>query len=91
MLQPILGEVAEGRPLGGLHVSAVGGHLTGEHPEQGGLAGAVLAAEAYAIARTDMPVDGIEYPSVGEILDDVSELQHGGVIAQGDGKWKMVN
>jgi len=82
VLEPLLRQVAEAGPLGGLHLAAVDSGAAGQHLEQGGLAGAVLAAQADAVLRADVQVDTGEDPAVGEILDDIPQLQHAPVIAQ---------
>ncbi len=77
VLQAVLRQVTERRPLGRLDIAAVSLHLAGEHAQQGGLAGAVFAAQTDPVPRTQMPVDvGKNAPSA-KILDDVFELQHG--------------
>ena len=75
--QTILGQIAEGRPLGELELATIRLNLTGQHPQQGGFAGAIFTAQADTIARADMPVDaGKDFPAA-KILVYFSQLQHG--------------
>ncbi len=72
MLEPFLRQVADGGALGDLHPSVVDVDLPGKQPQQCRLAGAILAAQADAIAGADVPIDPPEHRLSGEILFDVS-------------------
>ena len=57
-------------------VARVGLVHPGEHLDQGGLAGAVLAEQAVHLAGPDLQLDAVERAYAGERLDDVGEPQH---------------
>ncbi len=55
---------------------ALGGLVsTGEHLDERGLAGPVLAEETVDLAREDLEIDAVERTSPGEDLDDALHLQ----------------
>ncbi len=81
MLQAVLRQVADQGAAGYRDGAGVGFVLTGQQAQQGGLAGAVLAAQADPLARAQVPIDGIEHGLAGETLGDVDQLKHGLVIA----------
>jgi hypothetical protein len=75
--EAVLRQVADGQPCR-LHDGAVVRVLqAGQHLEQRGLAGAVRAAQADAVAVTDLPGDVFEERPDAEGLGDVCELNQG--------------
>ena len=52
----------------------------GQHLDQGGLAGAVLAEQAVHLAGAHLQVDAVERAHAGELLDDAAHLQQRGVV-----------
>ena len=52
----------------------------GEHLDQGGLAGAVLAEQAVHLAGPDIKVDPVQRPHAGELLHRVAHAQQWDVV-----------
>ncbi len=70
----VTGSPAEGDLAG---VGLVG---AGQHLDQGGLAGAVLAEQAVHLAGRDVEVDAVQRADAGELLDDAphrEQRRHG--------------
>ena len=59
-------------------LALVGRVRPGQHLDQGGLAGAVLAEQAVHLAGADVEVDAVERAHAGENLDDAAHLQQRG-------------
>ncbi len=84
MLQAVLRQIAEGRPLAICTSPPSADDQPGEQTQQGGLAGAVLAAQADPLAGADVPVDAVEDSPAAKILVTMfRSCSMGGVIAQG--------
>ena len=62
------------------HLALVGLVRAGEHLDQRGLAGAVLAEQAVHLARAHRQVDAVERAHAGELLDDAAHLQQRDVV-----------
>ena len=75
--EAVLGQVADGQPGGLDHGAGVGLLEAGEHLEQRGLAGAVRAAQADAVAVANLPGDVFEEGPDPKGLGDVCELNQG--------------
>jgi hypothetical protein len=60
------------------HRARVGAVRAGEHLDERGLAGAVLAEQAVHLARPDVQVDAVQGSHTGEVLDDAAHLQQSG-------------
>ena len=76
VMEAVLRQVAD-RQRGGLDdQAAVRLVEAGEHLEQGGLAGAVRAAQADPFAVVDLPVDRVEQDTVAKRLAECGELDH---------------
>jgi hypothetical protein len=77
-LLDVLAEVADGELLRDGNVAVVGVLLPGDHPEDGGLAGAVRADETRLLTRVELErgVDEEDLPAV--LLGDFREGDHAG-------------
>ena len=64
--EAVLRQVADRQPGGLEDRAGVGLVEPGQHLEQRGLAGAVRAAQADALAVVDLPADGVEQDAVAE-------------------------
>ena len=75
--EAVLGQVADGQPRRLDDGARVGLLEAGQHLEQRGLAGAVRAAQADAVAVANLPGDVFEEGPDPEGLGDVCELNQG--------------
>ena len=76
--EPVLRQVTDGERVGSHDGAAVGFVEPGEHPQQRGLAGAIRAAQADAIAIADLPRHLIEQDPLAEGLCEGLQLNHAG-------------
>ncbi len=74
--EAVLRQVADGERRGREDGARVGLVEARHHPEEGGLAGAVGAAEAHALTVGDLPGDVVEEGAVAEGLGEGLELDH---------------
>jgi hypothetical protein len=71
VVEPVLGQVADGQGGRLEHGAAVGFVESRHHPEQGRLARAVGSAQADALAIGDLPRHVIEQDAVAEALGEI--------------------
>jgi hypothetical protein len=76
VLQAVLREIPDREACGLDDVAGVGLVDARQHPEQGGLAGAVRPAQAHALAVVDLPGDRVEKHAIAERLGEAGELDH---------------
>ena len=76
--QSVLRQVADRQAGRAYDLSGVQLHLTGQHPEQRRLSGAVRAAEADALTWLHLPGDAVEQHAVRERLVKARYLYHAG-------------
>ncbi len=77
VVEPVLRQVADGEAARGDDLAGIGLVDAGQHPEQGGLAGPVRAAQADPFPVADLPGDVVEEDAVAEGLVELRELDHG--------------
>jgi hypothetical protein len=82
MVEAVLRQVADGQPARRHDLAGVGLVDAGQDPEQGGLPGAVRAAQPDPFAVADLPGDVIEEDAVAEGLVELRELDHGGAAGR---------
>jgi hypothetical protein len=70
----VLFEHADADRPGDGDVAGVGFHFAGQHAEEGGLAGAVVADESDSLAALDGEAELVEHETVAKNFFDVSQL-----------------